>query len=671
MVNPGERQFTNDRRMNDVDQNSDGEESIDVSSSGSGTLASGNSSITRRLTEVFVEDGDEDLLLQSSDREDGVLQWIRALDMQVMGACRADEMLKPLLKLNVSTGVAEGRLLAHLSQHFEPSEVGLLARCLCAPLVSIRVGKINRKGTLLSPTSVRGNLCLTLLPTSDLRISFNGDDGSVERLATLSSQVQCAAIEIEKISADNSGRSFLIKTNGVDSYFWCCEKSRLHGIELLRKMKDLLMRKPSLAELSGISEGRLNCFATHLRAYLAGSTVTSVVLSSTPSDGSIDYSESHFPQSSFNGQESSCFRPCCSRGSKTNLIYQGKLCPRSSSFKEGLLESLSSFRTAAREKSRQTADDYVPHVDSLSLTSANHADLSRSNCFDKDELPETNGIHPFATLNLLDAFSKSGEHPLAGQKMQQVTSGLSHISPHYCWCPPVASTLQYTLRNPQLPSSTESLSLPPLSSLLSAAGPSALLTSKPSLNLGEAPPLDFPSLLLEPLGRLPTSQQIPTFTPLTCDPIVHIPVIDVCSSGPGFLVSAGPTRISQENSNLVDPLLPNFESTLEKSARETLRMLISSSSQPSPQLLEVFPSVLSSSDDKQSMLVTGSRGLYSGTRDIDATSSCLATVGLVFSSEKSLGVGMGKRYSSSTENSVANREKSSGSGPSSCDARLD
>ncbi|KAL0317106.1 UNVERIFIED_CONTAM: hypothetical protein Sangu_2124900 [Sesamum angustifolium] len=155
MVNPGERQFTNDHRINDVDQNSDGEESIDVSSSGSGTLDSGNSSVMRRLTEVLVEDGEEDLLLQRSSREDGVLQWIRALDMQVLGACRADERLKPLLKLNVSTGVAEDRLLAHLSQHFEPSEVGLLARCLCAPLVSIRVGKINKKGTHLFPTSKR------------------------------------------------------------------------------------------------------------------------------------------------------------------------------------------------------------------------------------------------------------------------------------------------------------------------------------------------------------------------------------------------------------------------------------------------------------------------------------------------------------------------------------
>ncbi|KAL2227452.1 UNVERIFIED_CONTAM: hypothetical protein Sindi_2103900 [Sesamum indicum] len=521
----------------------------------------------------------------------------------------------------------------------------------------------------------RGNLCLTLLPTSDLCISFNGDDGSVKRMATLSSQVQCAAIEIEEISADNSGRSFLIRSNGVDSYFWCSEKSKLHGIELLKKMKDLLMRKPSLAELSGISEGRLNCFASNLRAYLAGPTVTSVntsgVLSSPPSDGSIDYSDSHFPLSSFNGRDSSCFQPCCSRGSKTNLIFQGNLCPKSSSSKEGLLESLSSFSIAAREKSRPTADDYVSLVDSLSLTSANCADLSRSNCFDKDELPETNGILPFATSDFLDSFSKPVEPLLAGRKMQQIPSGLSHISPHYCWCPPVASMLQYTLRNPQLPSSTESLSLPPLSSLLSAAGPSTLLNSKPSLNVGEVPPLDFPSLLPEPLGRLTNSQQIPTFTPLICDPIVHIPVIDVCSSGPGYLVSAGPARIPPVNSNLVDRRLPKAECTLEQSARETLRMLIGSSNQPSSQLLEVLPSVLSSSNDKQNILVTGSRGLYSGIRDIDATSSSLTTMELVFSSENSLEIGIGKRCTRSVEDSVANKEKPSESGRSSSDAGLD
>ncbi|XP_028123097.1 uncharacterized protein LOC114320170 isoform X2 [Camellia sinensis] len=42
-----------------------------------------------------------------------------------------------------------------IEQHFEPSEVGMLARCLCIPFVSIRVGKINKQGTLLCPTGTK------------------------------------------------------------------------------------------------------------------------------------------------------------------------------------------------------------------------------------------------------------------------------------------------------------------------------------------------------------------------------------------------------------------------------------------------------------------------------------------------------------------------------------
>lgn len=72
--------------------------------------------LTERLTDIIVDEGDGDLLLQHSDREDRVIRWLQALDMQVMGACRADERLKPLLKMTTSSGIAEDRLLAQLSQ---------------------------------------------------------------------------------------------------------------------------------------------------------------------------------------------------------------------------------------------------------------------------------------------------------------------------------------------------------------------------------------------------------------------------------------------------------------------------------------------------------------------------------------------------------------------------
>ncbi|KAL2548731.1 hypothetical protein Fot_10261 [Forsythia ovata] len=660
MVNQEKKQSSNDRHIDDedrADQISNGEGSFNGLSSSDGTSTSENPSITGRLMDILVEDGDGDLLLQRSHREDEVLQWLQALDVHVMGACRADERLKPLLKLNVSTGAAEDHLLAHLSQHFEPSEVGILAMCLCVPLVSIRVGKVNKHGTRLCPTSIRGNLNLTLLPTSNLRILFNGDDGCVERLATISTGAQCPAVEIEEMSADKSGRSFLVKNPvGEISYFWCSEKSKLLGGELLRKMKNLLTERPSLAELTGISESRLNCFAIHLRAYLSGSVMNSTqasrVLSATPSpDNSVDSS-----QLSFTSPKTSHFRHNGGQVSKTNLMYQGSLSPRSSSFKEGLPRSLSFLRN--KEKVRRHGEIYFSGVDSINVASPNRADPSSLNCSEEDRFSETSGTGVFPPLSFLDVLEKSTDLYLSGPEARVSASGSSRFSPHYCWCPPVASTLQYSIGTPQLPISiTESVSLPPLSSFLSTTRP-----LKPS-----EPPVDFPPLLPEPLVRLPltmpTSQQIPTFTPLICDPIVHIPVIDVCSSVQGYLVSAGPaisTVISPFNPSLVEPLIPDAESVVEKGARETLRMLISSSNQPNPQLLDVLPSVLASSNDKN-ILALGSRGLYSGTRDVGAISNNMTTVGLASVSGKSMGGSIGKRYVRRDDLGYQN-EKTSGSG---------
>ncbi|RYQ99854.1 hypothetical protein Ahy_B07g087866 isoform A [Arachis hypogaea] len=149
-----------------LDPSSNGDDFDDSSSVNSGSNSSqsfseenggsrSDSGLTERLAEILVEEGDGDLLIQQSNREDRLLQWLQALDMQVMGACRADERMKPLLKMNAACGVAEDHLLTQLSQHFEPSEVGMLARCFCVPLVSVRVGKINKEGTRLCPTAIR------------------------------------------------------------------------------------------------------------------------------------------------------------------------------------------------------------------------------------------------------------------------------------------------------------------------------------------------------------------------------------------------------------------------------------------------------------------------------------------------------------------------------------
>lgn len=412
-------------------------------------------------------------------------------------------------------------------------------------------------------------------------------------------------------------------------------------------MKDLLVRKPSLAELSGISEARLNCFASHLRAHLSESNLTStrasVILEASflPDDP-----ERHCCQSSFNCLKGS--RPVQYGGfsSKTNLPYQGSLSPRPSSFKENLPKSLSFNRTAARGKLRRRGESYAP----LSIVSLNCVKSSRSDCFQKEKLPEANKTLAFTSSTILDVIPISLDLlPSLGLDKQAPAAGPSHLFPHHCWSPPVASGLQYTLNGSTLPIlSTESLSLPPLSSLMA---------SKSSLNVSDIPPLNFP-FLPGPLVRLPTlssSQQIPTFTPLICDPIVHIPVINVCSSGQGYLVSAGPampTTIQPLKHNRVDSLHPNAESMVEKSARETLQMLISgSSNQHNARLL--MPSFLSCNDDKQNAYVAGTRGVYSGTKGVGSISSRLSGIGIGKSSSSSDGMNDPKEtpYSSGSSRS--------------------
>lgn len=114
MVNGEKNQSLNDREMDDIEESIGGHAVEGTETEGGANR--GSSGLAERLTEMLVEDGDGDLLLQRSDREGSVLQWLQALDMQVVGACRADERLKPLLKMNVSTGAAEDCLLAYLSQ---------------------------------------------------------------------------------------------------------------------------------------------------------------------------------------------------------------------------------------------------------------------------------------------------------------------------------------------------------------------------------------------------------------------------------------------------------------------------------------------------------------------------------------------------------------------------
>lgn len=403
------------------------------------------------------------------------------------------------------------------------------------------------------------------------------------------------------------------------------------------------MRKPSISELTGISESRLGYLATHLRAYLVGSSLTNARATCTTSLAHSFGTPSELSDSSQNGQCSSTSlkslrsRHSGSQAFKANSLYQGSLSPRSSSFKEGLPRNLSSLRNAAREKLRRRGDGYLSAVDNLPVTLPVTTDELFSNQSETDNDLEAKSCQ--LSPSSLEPLGKLAVPPTSTLATQVPSIGSPLFSPYYCWCPLGSSSLQSPTTPPLLPQSllSESPSVPPLSSLLSVTASSNLLKPTAPRNLTDIPSLDFPAFLPDPLVRLqvPSSQQIPTFTPLICDPIVHIPVIDVCSSGQGYLVSAGPTistTIPPLHPKLVNPLIPEGDSVVENGARETLRLLISSSSQTNPPLMDVLPAVLTSANETQSMLVAGSRGLYCGTRDVDAIRNSIALVSLAGSS---------------------------------------
>ncbi|CAN0909644.1 hypothetical protein LINGRAHAP2_LOCUS25894 [Linum grandiflorum] len=589
-----------------------GDDFDDSSSFSSGaetsTVGSVAVGLTERLSEILVDEGDGDLLLQRTDREDRVLQWLQALDVHVMGACRADERLKPLLKLNASEGAAEDRLLAYLGQHFDPLEVGMLARCFCIPLVSIRVGKINKQGNLFCPTSARGNLSLSVLPTSDLRLTFIGDDGTTERLFTLSGKAHGSAVVVEEIPADSSGRSFQIKVAGGRVFnYWCCEKFKLLGIELISKMKDILKRKPSVAKLTGISKPRLDCFANHIRSYLVGISNKETAATTCPLSASTSSQPLKLERSRHLGRQ-----PL----KTNNPHYQVSLSPRSSSFKEGMTTRTRSF------SSLRNVEKLLHNPDASSLSALDNVVVTLPSPTDATDIGKSHQV----TSNTVA--------PFGFPEIQSSSSSPPPVfSPYYSWCPLGGSKF------PEVPSvsSSQTPLLPPFSTLMSTS--SSALAPLPHLDLGlpGVPSLDFPALFPRPSVQFPISgsQQISTFTPLMCDPIVHLPVIDICSSGPAYMVSAGPAIPP------FHPMTSETESALEAGARETLRLLITSSTNPNQQLMNVFPGIYGSADDddnkKPGLLAVGSRGLYAGTMGIDSIASNMATLGLISMSQSSIG----------------------------------
>lgn len=391
-------------------------------------------------------------------------------------------------------------------------------------------------------------------------------------------------------------------------------------------MNDLLKRKPSIAELSGISKSRLDCFATQLRAFLVGSTGGSSHDSSacaSTSANSTTYSDVAFENTHSSSSKFPRSRHIVQTAKGDSMLYPSILSPRSSSFKEVPPRNLSSHRIAAREKIKRRGENQQPAVDNLDSSSTSDHDKA-------SEVTKSLAFSPgfmgsMGKLTVPFSLGPSGESPLVVPPL---------FSPYYCWCPPGISTFPSIATLPQSPDSfAYSQPLASGASLLPNSFSASLFQPIQPLNLGSS--MDFPPFFPEPLVRmsLPTSQQIPTFTPLMCDPIVHVPVIDVCSSGQGYLVSAGPamsTSIPPLHPNLVNPLISESDAVV-KGARETLRLLISGSNQGNQQvMMDPLPAILTNMDEKQNnVLVTGSRGLYTGTRDINVIANSIAAMGLV------------------------------------------
>ncbi|CAH8384841.1 unnamed protein product [Eruca vesicaria subsp. sativa] len=598
----------------------------DASDSSSSTVDSGSERETGVSPDPLTERGGRDFLVG----EDRVLRWLQALDMQVLGACRGDERLKPLLKLDVSNGVAEDRLLAHLSQHFEPAEIGMLARCFCIPLVSVRVGKINKEGALMRPTPIRGNLSLMILPTSDLRLSFIGDNGHSEQLFTYANKSQCSAVSIEEITADSSGRSFVIRiADGNTFYYWCSEKSKLLGIELRRKMDELIKKKPSVSELTGIEESRLGSVASHLRLYLMGSVVPNIKGCPVPTpDSSSGSSETTASSSS---ASSISLR---ARHSGTHLAKsQGNISCSSGSFEENTLRN-SSLRISSRDESKQSSED---HFSIFEVTTSAEGFI-QSEEEGEEAADDSNGIRQILFSEAADL----GLTSLTLPPQFPMKMGPQVFSPYYCWCPPSTSSIHAPSASYQFPPlSIELPLLPPLSSLLPSSGSDGFLIPSSPLDLSDIPPLPLVHHIPIPgASSSSSSSQQQMMIPIMCDPIVHIPVMDICSSGQAYLVSAGPTGMIPTG---IPPLSVENESLVEKGARETLRLLISGANATTSAPLNHHHH--------------GSRGLYSGTRDVSGV-SLFAPIGLKQPSAGDEGDGSGD--SGSSGEAVPPKETSSG-----------
>eukprot|EP00250_Pteridium_aquilinum_P013171 c21178_g1_i2 orf=375-2201(-) len=425
-----------------------------------------------------------------------------------------------------------------------------------------------------------------MLPCSEMRLSFIGDNGEIERIAAVKSIVEDAHVAIEMLDADPAGRSFIVKLSGGKHFFWQSERSMMVGDELVAEMKDFLLRRPTLSQLTGVHESRLNSFVSQLRNNLAAASSSagfqpSCTASSLSSTSSISLTNVAVMSPN---PSSSC-----------GIKQSPRLSPRVSGFKEGASRGLTNIRsfTSSREKHRRRLDKLNPasafSVSNTHCRSCNMdiiSDRSVAVCINQEEerigsesdsvelntlspcMPEFCGRQsgndtpcvPLVSASLPSpmlggsSFSSNGLHLPIASHLQIPTSTL--VAPYYCPCPLRSPALQYAFTPPLLPQVGE-LNNAPASPTFFSVKPSSTILSQTTLSLDRVSISPIP-LPVSSLVNIPTPLQTSSLSSFFSDPIVHIPVVDFQSANKGFLVSAPPPV----SSSGFPAVLPSFLSNI-------------------------------------------------------------------------------------------------------------
>lgn len=356
------------------------------------------------------------------------------------------------------------------------------------------------------------------------------------------------------------------------------------------QMKDILRRRPTLSDLTGISRSRLDSLGTHLQAYLVSPSLAEaqescwkgfLSTSSTTLSRNPKLDRPHHQHTSISTHASSLSSQLLSKGMAC-LSPRGSTCFKDGASSPSSLSAVGGIRDSKLTRCPSTEH----HVGLLAIPLLP---------FDPHTTPQSPPLLGPGAVGSLSAglppeFSPFNpltfQFPLSSPN-QASSNDKPLFKPHYCWCPIGASPLPPVPSNlPPIPPVPPPAVIPSLSLSLVSSDLTKVLHD-PLVHL----PLPVSSLVIPPLTA---STQFPVFTGLMSDPIVHLPVMDIRSSGQAYLVSAGPALSTTIPPLVGKSLVPSSELALEKNARETLMRLLESA--PTPNGLVLDPVLACSSN---------------------------------------------------------------------------